>query len=175
MTATLLGCPHCRKPIGSVPRIAGQPVSCPYCRRPFQMPGLPEPPAKALPKVKVDVPEVEEAKTQPSLIVPDVSVPLDPFHTTNVLARRFVILGSVAILLAGTLVALEVVVPLFSSTVDRPANWPAGIVASLLVVACVAVSISGLLLLRALLRVGVETARAIRLPEPDATTAPKSE
>src|SRR5262245_31745903 len=132
MTATLLGCPHCRKPIGSVPRIAGQPVSCPYCRRPFQMPGLPEPPAKPVAKEKVELPEVPELKAETTPTVSGVSVPFDPYRATNVLAIRFLFLGSVAILLAGALVALEVVVPLFFSTSDRPANIPGGIVGSLL-------------------------------------------
>jgi len=168
MTATMLGCPHCRKPIGSVPRIAGQPVSCPYCRRPFQMPGMPESPAKPAPRVKEEAPPTQKDKPEPTPSEPKVRVVMDSYRVANVLANRFVVLGSAAILLAAGLVALEVVVPLFSPTNNRPADFGVGIVGSLLVVACSTVGITTLLLLRALIRVGVDTARAIRSPDPEA-------
>jgi hypothetical protein len=174
MTATMLGCPHCRKPIGSVPRIAGQPVSCPYCRRPFQMPGQPEG-VKPVPKLKEEGPAIPKETTKPTPKVPKVRVALDPYQAANLLATRFVFFGSVAILLVGALVSIEVVVPLFSPTNDRPADVVTGVVGSLLLVACSAVGISALLLIRSLIRVGVETARAVRPAEPDATTVPKSE
>ena len=174
MTATLLGCPHCRKPIGSVPRIAGQPVSCPYCRRPFQMPGLPELPAKPDSKVKGDLTEVPKEKPEATPTVHSVSPLFDPFRATNLLASRIVFFGSVAILLAGTLVALEVVAPLFISTSDHPAKIPGGIVGMLLVVTCCTVGITALFLVRSLIRVGVETVRSLRPPEPASTAEPKS-
>jgi hypothetical protein len=41
MVGTLLGCPHCGRPVGSAPHVVGRAVGCPYCRRPFQMPGQP--------------------------------------------------------------------------------------------------------------------------------------
>jgi len=172
MTATMLGCPHCRKPIGSTPRIAGQPVSCPYCRRPFQMPGLPEPPAKAVPKVKVDVPPTEKVKTELAATVPTVPEPLYAYRSANMLANRFVVFSSATILLAGALVALTTIVPLFSATNDRPAEMGIGIIGSLLLVASAAVGITAILLVRALIRVGLETAWAVRPPRPEAV--PKS-
>jgi hypothetical protein len=168
MTATMLGCPHCRKPIGSVPRIAGQPVSCPYCRRPFQMPGAPAPPAKAVPQLRVEAQPPEKVKSEPAPTVVKVREPLDPYQSVNMLADRFVLVGSAAILLAGVLIALTSVVPLFSATNDRPAEIGTGIVSSLLMVACVAVGMTAILLVRALIRVGVETARAVRPTQPEA-------
>lgn len=172
MTATMLGCPHCRKPIGSVPRIAGRPVSCPYCRRPFQMPGAPDLPTKPVPKVNAEVPSTEKVETELAPSVPKVREPLDPYQSANMFANRLVVFGVAVILLAGMLIAFTTVVPLFSATNDRPAEIVTGLLGSLLLVASAAVGITAILLLRALIRVGVETARAVR-PTPREAT-PKS-
>ena len=49
MNETLLGCPHCGKPVGFAPSMAGQVVACPHCRGQFQMPD--RPPANQPPPV----------------------------------------------------------------------------------------------------------------------------
>ena len=38
---TLLGCPHCGKPIAFAAELAGKLAACPHCRGPFQMPAAP--------------------------------------------------------------------------------------------------------------------------------------
>src|SRR6476619_5698027 len=117
MSEPLLGCPHCGKPVGFAPNMAGQVVACPHCRGQFQMPD--RPPANQPPLSPPRGPRPTRAD-EGSLAFgdedigadgsgPRVKAELDSYRAASFLSTILAIGGSF-VMLAGAILAVVTIV-----------------------------------------------------------------
>ena len=183
MNETLLGCPHCGKPVGYAATMAGQVVACPHCRGPFQMPD--RPPASQSPQ---QAPPPAPPRGRPTHLTDDpglafgnepagsgtsVRAELDSYRAADFLSTVFALLGSLGVLLVLGLTIYTFVLPIFRGGDDRPGQVGPGLlwlVSSFLFAGLVIV---GLFMIRACVLVMVDAARTLRARERDAAAMPR--
>jgi hypothetical protein len=165
--ASLLGCPHCAKPISFMASLAGRTVACPHCRGPFQMPGAPPAPRSApQAPVRREQPDefgfVEEEGVQtsagsarPPEFHPDREPPFYAF--LEQLSTAFVYVSIVGAIF-GTLSFMILVVPDFF----RTDQMRAGIIAVVFGIFAAALGVLIPLMLRTGLLVLLDSARHLR-------------
>src|SRR5262245_5553800 len=116
MADPLLGCPHCNKPVGFAPAMAGQVVACPHCRGQFQMPE--RSPASAGPppstrKPAAPAPDVGLTFDNDAYPAgPSTKAELDSYRAAATLANVFALAGSGVVLIVLVLTIYSFVVPM---------------------------------------------------------------
>lgn len=177
MSEPLLGCPHCGKPVGFAPNMAGQVVACPHCRGPFQMPDRPPAPASA-------APPPGPAPRKPGPAAPDdvslsfdggggpaggppVKAELDSYRAAVTLANVFALFGTGAVLILLGLVIYAFVLPVFRGGDDHPGRTGLGLLWLVSALVFAGLGVVGLFLVRACVLVGVDAGRAMRAIERD--------
>src|SRR5687767_15138533 len=116
MSETLLGCPHCGKPVGFAAAMAGQVVACPHCRGQFQMPDRP-PASPPPPMPRGRAPRADDGSLtfgddDPSAGgAPRLKAELDSYRAAVTLATIIALGGSVLFLAGALLAVLTVIVP----------------------------------------------------------------
>jgi len=185
MNETLLGCPHCGKPVGYAASMAGQVVACPHCRGPFQMPDRPpasQPPQQILPPPSppprtrtahlTDDPGLEFGN-EPAGSGPSVRAELDSYRSADFLATVFALLGSLGVLIVLGLTIYTFVLPVFRGGDDRPGQVVPGLLWLISSFVFAALFIVGLFMIRACVLVGLDVARSLRSQERDAAARPR--
>lgn len=177
MPEALLGCPHCNKPVGFAPALAGQIVACPHCRRQFQMPerapagASAPPPLKKSPAATGDVGLIFD--NEAGSADPTVRAELDSYRAAATLANIFALAGSGVVLIVLGLTIYSFVMPVIRGTDDRLAQPLAGLVWLFASFLCAGMTIVGLFLVRACILVMVDAARTLRALERDAAGSKK--
>lgn len=173
MSEPLLGCPHCGKPVGYAPGMAGQVVACPHCRGQFQMPDRAPTssalPAQSRPMLPPDVGlsfDNDERESGPA-----AKAELDSYRAASTLATIFALAGAVGTVLLLGLVIYSFVLPIFRGTDERPGRAGAGLIWLLASFLSAGIVIVGLFLARAFVLVVVDAARRLRALERDAAVS----
>jgi hypothetical protein len=178
MPEALLGCPHCNKPVGFAPALAGQVVACPHCRRQFQMPQQSPAGASAPPQLKKAAAAAgDEGLTFDNAAPaagPTTRAELDAYRAAATLANVFALAGSGVVLIVLALSIYSFVVPVMRGTDDRPGQSMAGLAWLFASFACAGLAIVSLFLVRACVLVMVDAARILRALERDATATAKA-
>jgi hypothetical protein len=178
MPEALLGCPHCNKPVGFAPALAGQVVACPHCRRQFQMPQQAPAGASAPTQLKKAATAAgDEGLTfdnDAPAAGPTTRAELVSYRAAATLANVFALAGSGVVLLVLGLTIYSFVVPVIRGTDDRPGQSVAGLVWLFAAFSCAGLAIIGLFLVRVCVLVVVDAARTLRALERDATATPKA-
>jgi hypothetical protein len=171
MSELLLGCPHCAKPVGFAPAMAGKVVSCPYCRGQFQMPE--RPPASTAPPAGTG--RISAASGDIGFSLEGVGPPaggttraeLDSYRVAVTLANIFALAGTTAVfaVLGGAMLLL------LRGGYDLPYSaWMICLAAFVLA----GFAIVGLFLIRACVLVAVDAARTLRTIERDTIASRKT-
>lgn len=168
---SLLGCPHCGKPIAFAQELAGRLAACPHCRGPFTMPNAP--PGSAAPPVSAQVQQPPpQRKPTPSLgFNPDEAPPTyqpgerqgkEKYCYPNAEFASLIVCisGIVFTLMFSGFLLLTFIVPTFQLPGSRA--FSVAFVASIGVLAILIGGIAGSLLLRHLVLVIVDAARKLR-------------
>ena len=177
MSETLLGCPHCGKPVGFTAAMAGQVVACPHCRGQFQMPDRPPatPPAPPRRRPRADEGSLAfDDEHGPADRDSSVKAELGSYRAAATLATILAIGGSVVCLLGAILAVVTVVLPLWKAESGVSFSPAQGLIWIVVVFAFAFLGIAGLFLVRACVLVGVDAARTLRTIERDAAAVPKS-
>src|SRR5262245_12503467 len=129
MSEPLLGCPHCGKPVGYAPGMAGQVVACPHCRGQFQMPdrapaGSAAAPVQSRATGSADV-GLSFESDEPAR-GPGAKAELDSYRAASTLATIFALAGAVGTVMLLGLVIYSFVLPIFRGGDDRPGRAGAG-------------------------------------------------
>jgi hypothetical protein len=176
MPEPLLGCPHCNKPIGFAPAMAGQIVACPHCRGQFQMPerapasAIVPQQSKRTPPPAGDVGLSFDSNSTPA--GPSTRAELDSYRAAATLANVFALAGSGVVLIVLALTIYLFVLPMIRGTDDRPGQSVAGLIWLFASLLCAALAIVFLFLVRAVVQVIVDAARTLRAIERDAAASP---
>lgn len=184
MNEILLGCPHCSKPVGYAPAMAGKIVACPHCRGSFQMPAQPPPPAAAPPKRPTVAPPPPQkplgdgsldfaGEPLPSgggspAVQRIVKAELGSYRAAETMATVFALAGSLGVLVVAALIGF-IVRPMFASeevSIPVKVMW----IVSIFVFAFT--GIVGMFLIRAVVLVVVDAARCTRAIERDVLANP---
>lgn len=183
MNETLLGCPHCAKPVGYAASMAGQVVACPHCRGPFQMPDRPpvsqpqhQPPAPPSPPAPprgrpthlTDDPGLAFGN-EPAGSGSNVRAELESYRSAEFLATVAALLGSLGVVVGLGLTIYTFVLPVFRGTDDRPGQVVPGLLWLVSSFVFAALFVVGLFMIRACVLVGLDVARSLRSQERDAT------
>jgi hypothetical protein len=172
MPEALLGCPHCNKPVGFAPAMAGQVVACPHCRGQFQMPERAPASVGPSPQLKKPVPPAGDVglsfddDTQSA--GPATRAELDSYRAAATLANVFALAGAGIVLVVLGLTIYSFVLPVIRGTDDRPGQTIAGLIWLFATFLSAALAIVGLFLVRACILVIVDAARTLRALERDA-------
>lgn len=177
MNETLLGCPHCGKPVGFAPSMAGQVVACPHCRGQFQMPDKPPGNPPPVPRSKATRPDdgsLSFGDEDPSAPTgPRVRAELDSYRAAGTLATIVALGGSVLFLAGAILAVLTVIVPLWRG--ESPfLSQAQGLLWIVVVFLFAFLGIATLFCGRACVLIGVDAARTLRALERDAAAGPKT-
>lgn len=184
MNETLLGCPHCGKPVGYAATMAGQVVACPHCRGPFQMPDRPPanqpahqaasspPPPRIRQTHLTDDPGLAFGN-EPSASGPSVRAELDSYRAADFLATVFALLGSLGVLIVLGLTIYTFVLPVFRGGDDKPGQVVPGLLWLVSSFVFAGLFIVGLFMMRACVLVGVDAARTLRSQDRDAAARPR--
>jgi hypothetical protein len=159
MSEPLLGCPHCNKPVGFAPAMAGQVVSCPHCRGPFQMPDRP-PAGPPLPPPVRGRPAGDELAFESG--GSNIKAELDSYRAATTLATAFALAGSFGVLLLLGLTVYAYVLPVFRGGDERPGQTGQGILWLIAAFLFAGLAIVGMFLVRSCVLVGVDAARTLR-------------
>jgi|SRR5262245_25163182 len=163
MNEVMLGCPHCGKPVGFNPKVAGQVVSCPNCHRALQMPD--RPPAVAPKGV------IHAEKTPPpggaglefaGEPVSRVRAELDSYRAAVTLANVFALVGTAGVIFVAGLAVYSFILPIFRGPDGRTPSALAGALWLISVVIFTAFGITAVFLVRVCVLVGVDAARTLR-------------
>jgi hypothetical protein len=187
MNETLLGCPHCAKPVRYAAAMAGQVVACPHCRGPFQMPDRPpasQPTQQAAPPPPPpgpSRPRQTHLTDDPGLAFGDepaasgasVRAELDSYRSADFLATVFALLGSLGVLIVLGLTIYTFVLPVFRGGDDRPGQVVPGLLWLVSSFVFAGLFIVGLFMIRACVLVGVDAARTLRSQERDSAARPR--
>lgn len=186
MNEILLGCPHCSKPVGYAPAMAGKVVACPHCRGSFQMPTQPPTPAAS------HAPPKPAAAPRPSKPLGDGSLDFAPeplpsgggspavqrvvkaelgsYRAAETLATVFALVGSLAAVIVAALMGYAFVLPIFRA--EGEPNRTVGVMWIISLFAFAFTSVVGMFLLRAVVLVIVDAARCTRAIERDVLANP---
>jgi hypothetical protein len=178
MNEVMLGCPHCAKPVGFTPTVAGQVVSCPSCRRAFQMPDRPpvaSPKASGRPdKVVPPAGANLDFDDGPASAPPGrARAAIDSYRAAVTLANVFALVGTAGVIFVAGLAVYSFILPIFRGPDGRTPSAVAGALWLVSVVILTAFGITAVFLVRVCVLVGVDAARTLRALERD-SAAPKS-